>query len=533
MAASLLLPVVSSVASKAADELVQTVTRMWGVDADRGKLERRLLAVQCLLADAEVKSETNPAFRRWMKDLKAVAYQADDVLDHFQYEALRRQAQSRKSMTSKVLSHFTNNSPLFFRLKVSRGLKKVLDKINELVEEMNKFGLVERAEVPHVPYRQTHSLLDESEEIYGRDKDKELVVKLLLDQQSQQNAQVLPIIGMGGLGKTTLANMVYINSRVQKHFEFKMWHCVSENFRATDVVRSIIQLATKGTCDLPDTIELLRGQLQEVIARKRFLLILDDVWNEDPHKWDDLKPLLCSPISCSGSMIIVTTRSHRVASIMGTLPPHELSCLRENDSWELFSKKAFSKGVQEKEEFVTIGRRIVNKCKGLPLALKTMGGLMSSKQQVQEWETIAETNIVFPKDYMMEKDKLIQLWMANGFVHEDETMDLTQRGEFVFNELCRSLVALPTNLGNLTKLRSLSVDVCGVLNALPDGMDGLDSLIGLQISFCPGIEEFPLGLLQRLPALRYLRATEQKIKRFVKMFLPFCGGDFPLSCHRF
>ncbi|XP_062191967.1 disease resistance protein RGA2-like [Phragmites australis] len=465
MADSLLLPVVRGVAGKATDVLVQSITRMWGIDADRDMLERRLLAVQCLLADAEVKSETNPAVRRWMKDLKAVAYQADDVLDQFQYEALRREAQSRQSMTSKVLSHFTHHNSLLFRLKVSRELKNVLDKIKDLVEEMNAFGLVERAEAPQVLYRQTHSALDESVEICGRDDDKEVVVKLLLDQQDQHNVQVLPIIGMGGLGKTTLAKMVYNDRRVQKHFELKMWHCVSENFEAIALVRSVIELATNRKCNLPDTIELLRRELQEDIGRKRFLLVLDDVWNEDKLKWeDDLKPLLCTCIGASGSMIVVTSRSQKVASIMGTLPPHELACLSEDDSWELFSKKAFSKGVQEQEEFVMIGRRIVNKCKGLPLALKTMGGLMSSKQQVLEWEAIAESNrcgndeilsilklsykhlssemkqcfafcAIFIKDYEMDKDTLIQLWMANGFIHEEGMMDLEQKGEFIFNEL--------------------------------------------------------------------------------------------------
>ncbi|KAL6596983.1 hypothetical protein ACP70R_047117 [Stipagrostis hirtigluma subsp. patula] len=468
MAGSLLLPLVSKVAGMAGDELVQRVTRMWGVDDDRDKLERRLLAVQSLLADAEVKSETNPAVKRWMKDLQAVAYQADDVIDDFQYEALRREAQRRWSKTSKILSYFTSQNRLVFRYKTSRELKNVLAKIDELMSEMNTFGLVER-EVPQVLYRQTHSALDESAEIFGRDDDKEMVVKLLLNQQDQQNVQVFPIIGMGGLGKTTLTKMVYNDLRVQNHFELKMWYCVSENFEPTAIVRSVIELATNERCDLPNNIELLRRKLQEAIGRKRFLLILDDVWNEDQHKWqDDLKPLLCSSIGGSGSMIIVTSRSPRVASIMGTLPPHELACLNEDDSWELFSRKAFIQGLQEQSDLVTIGRRIVNSCKGLPLALKTMGGLMSSKQQVQEWEAISESNIgdtsrgqaevlsilklsyrhlssemkqcfafcaVFPKDYEMEKDMLIRLWIANGYIHEDVTMDLVQKGELIFNEL--------------------------------------------------------------------------------------------------
>jgi hypothetical protein len=407
MAESLLLPVVSGLLGKASNELVQSITRMWGIDDHRSKLERSLEYVQSLLADAEVKSETNLAVRTCMKALKAVAYKADDVLDDFQYEALRREAQSNRSIASKVLSNFTSENRLVTRYKASRDLKDVLDKIEELVSEMNKFGLVERAEVPQVLYRQTHSALDESEEIHGRDGDKAEVVKLLLDQPDQKNVQILPIIGMGGLGKTTLAKMVYNDHRVQKHFELNMWHCVSENFEATHIVRSVIGLATNGTCDLPDNIELLRRRLQEVIGRKRFLLVLDDVWNEEHHKWeDDLKPLLCSSLGGSGSMIVITSRSRRVASIMGTCGPYEPVCLNEDDAWELFSKKAFSKGVEKREELVVIGRRIVNKCKGLPLALKTMGGLMSSKQEAQEWEVVADCSI---SDTSRGKDEVMSI----------------------------------------------------------------------------------------------------------------------------
>ncbi|WVZ91846.1 hypothetical protein U9M48_037968 [Paspalum notatum var. saurae] len=388
MAESLLLPVVRGVVGKAADALVQRVARMCGVDDDRRKLERHLVYVQSLLADAEVKAETNGAVRAWIKALKTAAYQADDVLDNF------------------------------------KDLKNVLDKIDELVAEMRKFDLVVRAEAPLrlqvILHRQTHSVLDESMVIFGRDDNKDDVVKILLDQQDQDNVQVLPIIRMGGLGKTTLAKMVFNDSR-------------------------------------------------KVIGRKRYLLILDDVWNEEQQKWEDsLMPLLCSSVGGLGSLIVVTSRSHQVAEIMGTLPHHELACLSKYDSWELFSKRAFSNGGPMQTELVTIGKHIVNKCKGVPLSLKTMGGLMSSMHQVQEWETIAVSNIgdtvrgkneilsilklsyghlspemkqcfafcaIYPKDYDMEKDKLIQLWIANGFIHEDGIMDLEKKDGCGIDEL--------------------------------------------------------------------------------------------------
>nr|UBY07551.1 NBS-LRR disease resistance protein [Dasypyrum villosum] len=387
-----------------------------------------------------------------------------------------------ESTSRKVLGYVTRHSPLLFRFAMSRKLKGVLNKIKELVEEMKTFGLENfvNPEQRQHPWRQTHSKLDESTEIFGRGDDKKGVVKLLLEQQDQRNVQVLPIFGMGGLGKTTLAKMVYNDQEVKHHFQLKIWHCVSDNFDVIAILKSIIELAIN---DLPEkekalarqggwcmsgNIELLQKKLDEVIGRKRFLLVLDDVWNEEKRTWDDeLKPLLCS-VGGQGSVIVVTCRSKKVASIMCTIKPHELAFLCEEDSWELFSNKAFSSGVEEQAELVIIGRCIVNKCGGLPLALKTIGGLLSSKQHIEESKAIEESNIgdnvggkhevmpilklsykhlssemkqcfafcaLFPKDYEMQKDMLIQLWMANGFIQEEGTMDLTQKAEFIFHEL--------------------------------------------------------------------------------------------------
>ncbi|XP_044950183.1 putative disease resistance protein RGA3 [Hordeum vulgare subsp. vulgare] len=469
MAETLLLPVVRITAGKAAYALVQSVTGMWGIDGDRRKLERQLLAVQCKLAGAELNSEVNPAVRRWIKDLRTVAYQADDVLDGFHHEALRREAHTGESTARKVLGYFTLRSPLLFRLTMSRRLNRVLNKIDLLVAEMNAFGLENHAaEAPHLLCRQTHSALDDPAQIFGRDADKEAVVNLLLRQKDHREVQVLPVFGMGGLGKTTLAKMVYNDPKIQQHFQLLMWHCASDSFETAALVRSIIELATRGRCDVPDTVELLRGRLQEVIGWKRFLLVLDDVWNEVHQKWEgSLKSALCSVGGC-GSVIIVTTRSPRVASMMGTLETHELPHLTEEHSWELFSKKAFKENVREQAELMSIGKRIVSKCKGDPLALSAMGGLMSSKARAWEWEAVAESNVgdsvagkqevisilelsyrhlssemkqcfafcaVFSKNSEMEKSMLIQLWMANGFIQKEGMMDLEQKGEFVFNEL--------------------------------------------------------------------------------------------------
>ncbi|VAI68073.1 unnamed protein product [Triticum turgidum subsp. durum] len=276
---SLLIPLLVRVAAKAGDALVTELLRAWGLDKSRQKLERHLAAVQSILLDADAKSHTNPAVRRWINDFKTAAYQADDVLDDFRYEVLRRRdAQLRCcSTTRKVfqllfqpLSLYASfsifqfkvfisgakllNRPVVFRLSMSRKMKDALEMIDELVMEMNNFHFLQHAEVPSINRPQTYSHIDESK-IVGRQDEKERVVKILLEHSdnssddADNNVLVLPIVGMGGIGKTTLAQLVYNDQRVKHHFELVLWVCVSDKFVIEEIIRSIIEVAMMKKCD--------------------------------------------------------------------------------------------------------------------------------------------------------------------------------------------------------------------------------------------------------------------------------------------
>ncbi|XP_037423965.1 putative disease resistance protein RGA3 [Triticum dicoccoides] len=464
---SLLMPLLVRVAAKAGDALVGELLRAWGLDKARGKLERHLAAVHCILLDADAKSRTNPSVRRWMADLKTAAYKADDVLDEFRYEALRLRADAqirRPSTTRKVLSYFTANSPVVFRLSMSRKMKHALEMIDELVLEMNSFHFLQHTEAPTVVHPQTHSHVNESE-IVGRKDDKEQVVNILLDHSDNNkddncNVMVLPIVGMGGIGKTTLAQLVHNDQRVMHHFELVLWVSVSGKFIIEEIIRSIIEVAIMKKCDLTQ-MEALQKELCQALGKKMYLLVLDDVWNEDGHKWDDLRSLLCSH-SGPGSAIIVTSRSDKVASIMGTLPPHQISLLNDDQSWEFFDRNTFGREVEKQEGLISVAKDIVHKCKGLPLAIKTIAALLRSKHHSQ-WFSVLDSDVwkddiltatgivpalrlsydhlsseekicfsfcaISPKDSPMDKDMLIQLWMANDFIASET------RGHQIFDVL--------------------------------------------------------------------------------------------------
>jgi NB-ARC domain/Rx N-terminal domain len=467
MADLLLSALIPTVLGKAADSLVERIGNMWGIDDQRERLHNMLLEIQAVLPDAEVQANSNMAVKSWLQKLKSAAYDADDLLDEFCYEELRRDAVRRGHKVGNVSDFFSLENPALFRYKMSGKLQKVVGRVDDLVLQMGRFGFSQGWHVQMVNRVRTNSLVVESK-VVGRDEDKENLVKLLLEESNNADFTVVPLVGMGGIGKTTLAQLVYNDPRVKERFKLPLWVCVSEDFNIGHLVKSIIELV-KGVCDVPiDNMELLQRRLQDVLGGKRYFLVLDDVWNEKVDHWEQLRAILnCGDF---GSVVVVTTRSDRVAFIMGTVKGYSLGCLGEEDSWSLFHNRAFSKGVKECPELREIGSKMVQNCRGLPLAINALGSLMSYKHEVREWLAILDASntwdkrptsdgvlpvlrlsydhlppymkqcfafcAVFPKDYVINKEKLIQFWMANGFIPSSGSGSLEMKGSEIFNQLC-------------------------------------------------------------------------------------------------
>jgi hypothetical protein len=228
--------------------------------------------------------------------------------------------------------------------------------------------------------------------LIGRDKDRERIINLLIAPIKVGDAHplVLPIVGMGGLGKTSLAKSVCDAENVKSHFDLKMRVCVSDDFSLKQVIQKIIKSATTGErCADLDGVELEK-KLEEILNGRKYLLLLDDVWNEDAEKWLLLKPLLSK--GADGSKIIVTTRSQRVAKIMGTVAAYNLSLLGQEDCLSLFCKCAFKEGEKELyPNLVGIGKEIVAKCKQVPLAVINLGTQLYGKTDETEWKSVRDS----------------------------------------------------------------------------------------------------------------------------------------------
>ena len=458
MADILLSALVSSMVGNLNTSALQELGIALGLRDELDNLESTLSTIQAVLQDAEEKQWKSEAIRNWLRKLKEGAYDADDVLDEFATEALILKADKEKGVKSQVSSFFSLQNRLIFPIKMAHKLKNVRDRLESISMERSKFHLREgdiNMEVFDIERRQTGSVVIESE-IYGRGEEKEKIIQVLLTHVSdQENLAIYAVWGMGGLGKTTLAQLIYNDARVQRHYDMRIWVCVSDDFHIRKLVRAIIESIDGSACNLSE-LDPLQQCLQEKLRGRKFLLVLDDVWNEYHDKWNGLKEVL--RCGSNGSKVIVTTRIENVALMMATLPIHHIGCLSENDSWSLFTRCAFGMGrLKERSELESIGKEIVKKCGGVPLAIKTLGSLMSLKSTESEWLSVKESQIwelpegehsilpalrlsyhylpphlrqcfafccIFPKDHVLEMDKLIQLWMANGFIPFKESLEI-------------------------------------------------------------------------------------------------------------
>ncbi|KAK9016445.1 hypothetical protein V6N11_078944 [Hibiscus sabdariffa] len=375
--------------TKLSSPLLQQLGLWWNFKDDLQDLQSIVSAIKAVLLDAEERSASSNSVKDCLEKLKDALYDADDILDDIQTEALRKDLMSGNKLTKEVRLFFSSSNQFAYGLKMGRKIKDIKTRLSSIQNETKMFNLVERDHSVETPFmakrrQQTHSFV-RKDEIIGREDDKKALLKLLLEFESEENVYIIPIVGIGGLGKTALAQLVYNDEMVKDQFESRMWVCVSDVFDVKVIVGNIIKSASNQTPDQNLEMDQLQKQLREKIDGKKYLLVLDDIWNEEREQWFSLKKLLMD--GAKGSRIIVTTRSHRVAKITSTCQPHVLKGLPDDDAWFLFKEIAFEQRSAESTNstFVDIGKQILKVCGGVPLVIRTIAGTLSFKETEKEW----------------------------------------------------------------------------------------------------------------------------------------------------
>ncbi|KAE9590730.1 putative winged helix-turn-helix DNA-binding domain-containing protein [Lupinus albus] len=413
----------------------------------------------------KVDLEIKPLYLRefFMREIKNVLYDAENVLDEFEYERLRNEVvNAHVNSITKVALFFSTSNPFVFGLRMTKQIKQLDQRLCSIKLKIDKYGFQMIGIVDVQEDRRKRSL-KRSDYSYphhvmiGREEDKEIIIKLLTYQNpygyDHQSVSVIPIVGMEGLGKTALAHSVFIDQRIDQSFSSKIWVSVTHGFHIKQVIAQIIQCIT-GT--LVEVEEQHINQLRIILQKQKFLLVLDDVGNEDPLKWSELRNLISSGME--GSKVLVTTRSHSTASMMGTIPSHTLKCLSMEDSFSLFQKCAFREGEEKNfPDLIKVGREIVNKCGGVPLAIKSMGSMLNSNYEINIWKFMRDREFwdlsminpilpalrlsylqmpshlkqcfemfsLYPDDFVFHSLEVASLWAALGFLpspNKDETL---------------------------------------------------------------------------------------------------------------
>ncbi|CAA7036699.1 unnamed protein product [Microthlaspi erraticum] len=446
------------VVGKMGNYLIEEASRLMGIKDELEELKTELMCIQGYLKDVEAREKEDEASKVWTKLVLDIAYDVEDVLDRYNMKAEERsQRRGMRRLTNKIGE--TKDA-----YKIVDDIKTLKSRIMDVTRKRETYGIGNISErrgggntssFRVRELRRARSVVDQ-ERVVGLEDNAKVLLEKLLNDDGEEKRYMISIFGMGGLGKTALARKLYNLGDVKERFEYRAWTYVSQEYNIKDMLMRIIRSLGVASGEEMEKIRMfaeedLEVYLYRLLQGKKYLVVVDDIWKK--AAWESLKRAL--PRNHNGSRVIITTRIKAVAEgVDERVYAHKLRKLTFEESWNLFEQKAFRGIKPVDKDLERIGKEMVTKCDGLPLAIVVLGGLMSRKRP-NEWNDVYATLwrrlkndsihfstvfdlsfkelqhemklcflylSVFPEDYEIDVEQLICLLVAEGFIQEDEEM---------------------------------------------------------------------------------------------------------------
>ena len=468
-------------AEKLSNLILQEASVFGQVEGQIKLLRNELEWMRLFLKDADSKRIYDERIKLWVNQIRNATHDAEDVIDEFIVNMDHRQ---RRLNTLKLLKclptcvGFADKLPFIHEL--DSRVKDINVMIGAIMANRSKYGLGDLVASSSsttdqaAAHKEKRPPVVEESDVVGIEDGTEEVKQMLMKEETRRS--VVSIVGMGGLGKTTLAKKVYNQRDVQQHFDCKAWVYVSQEFRAREILLDIANRFMSLSEKEKEMRESELGEkLCEYLKEKKYLVVMDDVWSKEV--WSRLRSHL--PEAKDGSKVLITTRNEEIA-LHATSQAfiYKLRLMTDDESWHLFLKKTFqgtSTPHTLSRELEELGKKIVAKCKGLPLAVVVLGGLLSTKEKTKpSWEKVLASIEwyldqgpescmgilalsyndlpyylkscflycgIFPEDSEIKASKLILLWLAEGFIQRRGKETLEDIAEDYMHELIhRSLI---------------------------------------------------------------------------------------------
>ncbi|KAL0920789.1 hypothetical protein M5K25_009958 [Dendrobium thyrsiflorum] len=494
-------PIMEKIISAGFRYLKDQVRWQTGMKEELEKLQENLPQIQAVVhfaSSQEQITDQNPALNKWLWQLRDAIDDADDVLDELEYMELEKQITKNKKLR-RVRSIMKSMKKRVVKigkraLKVDPNLKRLEEAVQKLYRVSTTgvdtfLRLVEHAkqelqkqQLELQGARETGPL--PKNDLIGRGKEKERVMEWLRNPSNRYqtalyaNISLLCIVGHGGLGKTTLLQHVFEEDEMTDEFNLKMWVCVSNNFDVKKVIADLLESLKKERPRL-ETLGALQDSLRTEIMSKKFLLVLDDIWEEDEEndksKWEDVLVPLAS--GGFGSKILVTTRTDSVALMFAKIIKKKkeivkLDGLEEDECLQLLNSHAFAdveNPPDDHKKLRAIAGEIVKKLLGSPLAAKVIGGVLKDNLSERHWRIVLESNLLgensimsilklsyivlpnhlqncfaiccmFPQDHTFDKVDLDRMWISLGFIQPSQGKITEDIGGSYFDVLVKKIL---------------------------------------------------------------------------------------------